>query len=200
MDDRALEALLVLELRGVALLIAVVPGAHEDEVRGEADGLAGVRALRVDGPGRVVARPRGTRGAMAVADVLVDAVLGGRLRHVAQDRRAVGDRLGLAPRFEVVSQRVHVAVGPDAGVAKEVPGATHGRAAFEDDVALSRALAVEVDGGADAREAGAHDEHVEAFHRHVAHHTGRHPPGHGPANSRRAKKAFWPEWSKLSVP
>ena len=62
----------------------------------------------------------------------VDAVLGGGLLHVVEDRGAVGDRLRLAPGLEAVAERVHVAVGADARIAEEVPGAAHRRAPFED--------------------------------------------------------------------
>src|SRR5262249_57482811 len=82
------------------------------------------------------------------------------LIHVTEDRGAVGDRLRFAPGLEAVPQGVHVAVGPDAGIAKEVPRAAHGGATLEDDVALPRAVALQVDGGPDAGEAGADDEDV----------------------------------------
>src|SRR5262249_41849632 len=108
----------------------------------------------------------GPRCSVPVADVPVHAELGGRLLHVGEDRGTVRDRLGVTPGFEVVPQRVHVAVGPDAGIAKEIPGATHRRASLEDDVALRRAVSMEVHAGPDAGEAGADDQYVVVFRRH----------------------------------
>ncbi len=101
------------------------------------------------------------RTRVAEADVPVDAVLGRRLAHVVQDRRAVGDRLGSAPRAEGVAERVHVRVRSDAGVAEQVPGAADGSARLEDGVARPRAARLQVAARADAGQPGAHDQHVE---------------------------------------
>src|SRR6266403_1100200 len=100
---------------------------------------------------------------MVEADVLVDAVFGCRLAHVIENPRPVGDRLGLGPRLERIAEREHVAVGADAGITKQVPGAADGVATFEDRVALARALVLKVIARADAGEAGADDQHVEMF-------------------------------------
>src|SRR4029077_5747201 len=129
MDNGAPEAFPALELGGVALLVAVVAGAHQEEVAGEPDGLAGLRPHRLDRPRGVLARPARARRAMAETDVAVHVVLGGRLTHVVEDRRTVGDGLRLPPGLEAVAQRVHVAVGADAGIAEEIPGAAHRRPA-----------------------------------------------------------------------
>ena len=112
------------------------------------------------------ARPASTSGrhhAMAVADPGVDAVVARDLADVGQDRRAVGDRLGVLPRPEGVAQRVHVGVRADAGIAEQIPGAAAGLARLEDGVALARALVLQVPGRADARQARAHDQDVEVF-------------------------------------
>ena len=87
--------------------------------------------------------------------------------HVLQDRRAVGDGLGLLPGLERVAQRVHVRIGADAGVAEQVPGAAEALAAFEDDEAAVGAALAQVHRRADARQAGADHQHVEVFDRHV---------------------------------
>src|SRR6185436_18492764 len=92
---------------------------------------------------------------------------GGGFLHVVEDRRAVGNCLGGTPRLEAVAERVHVAVGANARVAEEIPGAAHRRATFEDEVALARASLVKVDGGPDAGKAGAYDDHVKVFGAHV---------------------------------
>src|SRR5258708_9842530 len=130
-DDLALETLGAREVGGVAALVAVVAAAEEQEVGGYADGLA-VAAQGLDGPGGVLAGPGGGLHLVAVADVPVDAVVAGRLADVLQDRGAVGDRLGLAPRLEGVAQGVHVAVRADPGIPAQAPSAAHGLPALTD--------------------------------------------------------------------
>ena len=107
---------------------------------------------------------------MAIADLLLDPVLARGLAHVGEDRGPVGDRLLRRPRFEAVAERVHVGVRADPRVAEEVPGAAEVLARLEDRVAAARAALLQVPGGADPREAGADDQHVEMFGR---------PRGHG---------------------
>ncbi len=95
--------------------------------------------------------------------LLVDAVVDGGLAHVVQNPRPVGDRLRLGPRLERIAEREHVAVGADAGIAKQIPGAADAVAALEDDVALARAFLLQVIARADAGQPGADDEDVEMF-------------------------------------
>src|SRR5436305_1149568 len=103
---------------------------------------------------------------MVEADLAVDAVVDGGLTHVVQNPRPVGDRLRLGPRFERIAERIHVRVGADAGIAKQIPGAADAVAPLEDDVALARALLLQVIARADAGQAGADNEYVEVFCRH----------------------------------
>src|SRR5882672_9143811 len=98
---------------------------------------------------------------MMKADFFVDAILDCRLPNVIEDIRPVGDRLTLGPRFERIAERKHVAVGADAWIAKQIPGAADAIAALEDDVALARAFLLQVIARADAGEACADDEDVE---------------------------------------
>jgi hypothetical protein len=102
---------------------------------------------------------------MMETNFLVDAVLDRGLPHVIEDVRPVGDRLRLGPRLERIAEREHVAVGTDAGIAKQIPGAADAVAALQDDVALARALFLQVIARADAGEAGADDQDVEMFGR-----------------------------------
>src|SRR5262249_45951102 len=97
----------------------------------------------------------------------VDAVGGRRLADVAQDRRAVGDRLSVAPRTEAVAEREHVGVRADAWVAEEVPGPTAALPRLQQGERLAGAVRLEVAGGADARESCADDEDVEVLLRHA---------------------------------
>jgi hypothetical protein len=100
---------------------------------------------------------------MAEPDLPVDAVLGSRLAHVVEDARAVGDRLRLGPRLEGITEREHVAVGADARIPEQIPGAANRVATLEDDEALARTLRLQMIARADARQAGADDENVEVF-------------------------------------
>src|ERR1700722_10643996 len=100
---------------------------------------------------------------MMIANLPADAVVGRGLADIVQDPRPVGDRLGLGPWLERIAEREHVAVGADAGIAEQVPGAADGVAALENDVALAGALLLQVIARADAGQPGADDQHVEMF-------------------------------------
>src|ERR1700728_2069524 len=98
---------------------------------------------------------------MAETDVLRDAALVPGLPEERRDGRTVGNRLGVRPRLEVVTQRVHVRIRADTGVAEQIPGAADGFPGLEDGVALCRTALLQMVRGADAGQAGADDEHVE---------------------------------------
>ncbi len=160
-DDRAGEALGPLELRRVALVVAVVAGAGPEVAAGQLHRLTAAGAFGLDGPARVRRRPLGPHDLEAVADLPLDPVLARGLAHVVEDLVAVGDRLHVGPRLEAIAQRVHVGVRADPGVAEEVPGPAQVLARLEDRVALAGAALVEVVGGADPGDSGADDQHVE---------------------------------------
>ena len=123
--------------------------------------------LHLHRPARLGRGPRRAHDALAVADVLVDAVLAGRLADVGEDRGPVGDRLCLVPRLERVAEREHVRVRADAGVAEQVPRAADApRAPRGSRSVLPGQSRLQVAGGADAGEAGADDQHVEVFRLH----------------------------------
>src|SRR5579859_2514996 len=103
---------------------------------------------------------------MAEPDLPVDTVLDRGLTHIVENPRAVGDRFRIGPRLERIAQREHVAVGADAGIAKEVPGAADRVAALEDDKAFRRALGLQMIAGADPGETRADDEDVEMLRCH----------------------------------
>ena len=109
----------------------------------------------------VLARPDRALDAMAVPDRAIDPVRLGRLAHVGEDGRPVRDGLRRGPGTERVAERVHVGVGADPRVAEEVPRAPEALAPLQDRVRLVRAARLQVVGGADAGEAGTHDENVE---------------------------------------
>ena len=96
-----------------------------------------------------------------IANQAIDAVLAGGFLDIATNRRAVGDGLRLAPGLEVVAECVHVRIGTDARITKQVPGTAHGLASFENGEPLARAKALEVAGGADSGQAGADDQDIQ---------------------------------------
>ncbi len=96
----------------------------------------------------------------------VDVVLGGCFLYVFEDGGAVRNRLRRFPGLEVVAEGMHVAVRSDARVAKQVPGATHGLATFEDDITRARAFPLQVTRSADAGQAGTDNDDVKIFTEH----------------------------------
>ena len=149
------------ELRRVALVVVVVAAARQQEPAGDLDLLA----VALDGqrPAVVGVGPVGGDDLVAVPDVLVDAVLGGGLVEVVPDRRAVGDRLVGRPRLEAEAEGVHVGVRADAGVLEQIPGAAELVPTLQDHVALAGAAVLQMPGGADAGDAGSHDDNVDKF-------------------------------------
>lgn len=103
---------------------------------------------------------------MVVADRSINAVLGGGVANVFEDGWAVGHRLCFTPGAEAIAECVHVGVGTDAGIAKQVPGAAHRLASFEDDETLLRAFALQVTRAADSRQPGSHDNYINVRHTH----------------------------------
>jgi len=163
MDDRPREALGPGERGGVATVIAVVAGAHQQERAGQRQRLAGRGALHGHHPATLLGAPARAGDAMTVADAPGHAVPGRRLADVAQDRRAVGQRARVLPRRERIAERVHVGVRADPRIAEQVPRAADLVARLEDRVAAVGTVAHEMAGGADARQAGADDQHVAVF-------------------------------------
>src|SRR5229473_4002995 len=100
---------------------------------------------------------------MIEADFLVDAVLGGGLADVVQNLRPVGDRLRPLPWLERIAHRKHVAVGPDARITEQVPGAADAVAALKNDKTLGRTIVLQVIARADPGQSGADDQHIDMF-------------------------------------
>src|SRR6202011_800209 len=122
------------ELRRITFLISVIAGAHEQEIAGEAHSLRPAiarAALGLHGPARIGRRPRRALDPVMEADFLVDAVLRRRLADVIQNPRSVGNCLRFGPWLERIAQREHVAVGADAGITEQIPGAADGLAALD---------------------------------------------------------------------
>src|SRR4051794_35520701 len=142
MHDPSAEIVAALEFRRVARFVFVIAGAHEQEIAGEVHdfriALAVAAALGLNGPARLVRGPRRSLDAVVEANFLIDTVFGGGLAHVVQDPRPVGDRLWLGPWLERITQREHVAVGADAGISEQIPGATYTVASLQERKALAR--------------------------------------------------------------
>src|SRR5216683_2743143 len=109
---------------------------------------------------------------MLKVDVLLNPVLARGLADVAEDRGAVRDRLGVAPRAKRVAQGVHVGVRADTRVAEQIPGAARAAPRLEDRVALPRATRLQVARRADAGQSRPDYQHIYVFGQHA-----RQPPG-----------------------
>src|SRR4029453_3891149 len=90
-DDGASEVVHPGEVGQVAVVVAVVAAAREEEPAGQPDRLAGVGALGGDVPAAVGARPVGGHDAVVEPDVAVDALVGRGGADVLQDRGPVRD-------------------------------------------------------------------------------------------------------------
>ncbi len=148
------------ERRLVPSLVAVVAGAEEQEPAGELDGAVLLRRGR-DRPARRRAGPRGRHHPVPEPHGAVDPALARGVGDVVADRGAVGDRGGRRPGAERVAEGEHVGVGPDPGIAEQVPGAADRRTRLEDRPGQVRAAVLQVGDGADAGEAGADHDHVD---------------------------------------
>ena len=138
MDHRPLEVFTVGKPGNKALVIAVVAGGVEDPPGSEVQQLSGAGGL---GPAAVSGSVRGSRALhrhvparpgtgpicghhlVVVADQGIHAVLGSSVLEVLQDAGAVGNGFLLLPRAEVIAKGVKVRIGPDPGIAEQVPGA-----------------------------------------------------------------------------
>src|ERR1700737_4225465 len=100
---------------------------------------------------------------MAEPDVLVDPVLAGGVGEVLADVDAVGDAFLPPPGLVREAQREDAAVGPDAGVAEQVPGAADVGPALEDRIGEAGVALGDPVGGADPGDARADDDDVEGL-------------------------------------
>ena len=163
-DDGAAEVGLPGELGSVAAVVAVVPGVPPQEAAGELFPPARPGVLDVHRPPGVGCRPRRAHHPPVEPDVVLDPVGARRRADVVEDGGAVGDRLVAHPRLEGVAQREHVGVGPDPGVAEQVPRAADDVPGLDEGVGGARSLRLEVAGRPDSGQAGAHDQDVDVLH------------------------------------
>src|SRR6185369_8833068 len=101
---------------------------------------------------------------MAVSDSFVYTEFGGGVADVVQYRGTIGDGLGVTPRAKAIAERVHVGVGSDAWITKEIPRATDRSAPFEYDEALVTAVHLQMTRSTNPRQPGAHNDDVDVLH------------------------------------
>ena len=163
-DGLALERRPPREGRGVALRVVVIARAHVEEVAGELRGLGRLALEVIHRPQRRSGVPARGDDLVAIADLILDPDLLGGVLKIFEDRRAVGDGLGLRPRAERKAQRVHVRVRADAGIAEQVPGAAHLLAPLEQGEGPVRTARLEEVSGANAGNARPDHQHVKVLH------------------------------------
>src|SRR3954449_1004308 len=159
--DLAGEVLDARKLRRIGLVVVVVASAEEQEPA--AVGLGPAVLLGLHGPGVGGRVPVGGDDARVEPDVLVDAILTGRLGQIRPDVLPVGDILRPGPRLVGKAQREDVAVGADAGIAEQVPSAADLFTPFQHRVGQPWILLVYAVCGADAGDTCADDQHVGVF-------------------------------------
>src|ERR1043165_15528 len=99
---------------------------------------------------------------MTVADVPAEIVLRDHLAHVGEDLlRGRNRRAG--PWLEAITERMQIAVGPDAGIFVGQPGAAKAFLRLQHDEARARNLGGEMIRRAYAGDAGAGDDDVEVL-------------------------------------
>ncbi len=165
MDPRPPEGRLALKVWLVALIVAVIPGTHQEETTTIApDALWGL-----DGqlPLTSLAAPVSSDQFLGKANTVANTVLVRRLIHVAQNRRTVCDTFFRLPWFEIIAEGVHVAIGPNTGIAKQVPCPTNRFATLQQNKVTIRTLALKTHCSADAGEARADDDDVESLSVHL---------------------------------
>src|SRR5262249_24055502 len=145
----------------IALLVVVVTTAQVQEVAGIAHRLLLGADFRLDGPARLLGRPRGGAHPVLETDVTVDANFLGRLAKIVQNGRSVRNGSISLPRPEGIAQGEHVGIRADSREAKQVPRPAQFAAPFQNRVASGRALRMQVIAGSDAGQASADNEDIE---------------------------------------
>ena len=101
---------------------------------------------------------------MAKANVLLDLVLSRGVVYVTSNGGTIRDCLGFAPGLKAVAQGVHIAIRADAWVPKQIPGTTDGVTPLQDGVTFARTPILQVNGGANPRQASANDKYIYMIH------------------------------------
>ena len=163
MEHSAFVIVDTLKVRGISLFVVVVSGAIENKLAAYCDLLPCIGKLRRNQPAFVGAGPVGGDDLMVVANMLLYVILSSCLANLVENFVAIGDNRTVMPGLETVTIGVHVAVGANARVAKQIPGAAADGAGFEDHKAVVRAIAAQLTGTADAGKASADNQHIDRF-------------------------------------
>src|SRR5665213_1493927 len=166
MYDSPSEALHAGQLWQVARLVAVIAATDEQEITRELNALPCLGGRHLQRPACILRRPGCTANVMIKADVAVDAVLGGRVFQIPQDRGAVEDLLLALPALKRIGQGVHVRIRANTRIPKQVPSPPEALARLEDEVGSVRAVRLSPVRRADPRQARTDDQYVEMFTRH----------------------------------
>ncbi len=158
-DDLARKRLLALEVRAVALVVIVVAGTDRQEVAGQV--ALALRCFDREVPKRIFRRPAGRHDLVVVENAFIDAELAGRIAHVFEDGRPVGDGLLAGPRAKCVAERRHVGIRTHAGIAEEIPRAADRIARLQNGIGFPRQTTRDMVGRANAGQAGTYDEDVD---------------------------------------
>ena len=97
-------------------------------------------------------------------DQAAESVFVHGLVQIAAYRRPIGNGLRGGPGLKGKAQGVHVRIGANPGVAKQIPGAPHGPPRLKHDHLKLRALLAKVHRRADARDACAYDDNIHLIH------------------------------------
>ena len=131
-DHRSAETFRAGEVRGVSVVVPVVPGGGDQPSRGSGPALSGSRVFDFRRPDLVHAAPAGSDNLLAVTDVAVNTGLVGSVGDVTKDRIPVGYRLLLEPGPKRISERMQVRIRAKARIAEQAPGAAELLTGLED--------------------------------------------------------------------
>ena len=149
------------EIGAIALIIIIITRRHEQEIGGIAMLFTAIFVPCDDRPARRIAGPICRQHPVAKFDFRRDAIFSRRFVHIVPNGRAIGDGFFVQPWFEPISQRMHVAVRPDAGIAEQIPSPAHIGALFQYRKILVRALHGQMRCGTNARQPRTHNQHIK---------------------------------------
>ena len=101
-----------------------------------------------------------------IADVLAKIILGNGFLEIAHDRRCIRNRLARRPWLKAKAERVHIGIGPDAGVAEQIPCAAEIFPTFHDGKCLAGTELFEVYSRPKPRNPCANDQRIDMFNCH----------------------------------
>ena len=144
MDDRASESMEPGDVWLVSLLIIVVAGAEPKKSTGPFF----LPVVVFDGhrPQFLPAVPGGVHQSVLITHKAIKIVLFDGVIDVAADGLSVGHGIGTVPRLERETEGIHVGVGANAGITKEVPGASRSLSCLDNQKPLVRARVLQSEG------------------------------------------------------